>query len=260
MRNLQTKAKITWCPGCSNFAILAAFKQAVLEMTQNKELKLENIVVSGGIGCHGKIMDYLNLNSFNSIHGRVPPLLQGVKIANPKLIPIGFMGDGDAYAEGISHLIHAAKRNANITLLIHDNQVFALTVGQFTPTSIKGFKSGSAPIKGNPEEPLNPLAVILNSGATFVARAFALDISKTKEIIKQGIRHRGFALIDILQPCITFNNTTDFYKERIYYLPKNYQKDKFWLAQKKVWERGRKIPLGIFYQIKKPTFEENIKI
>ena len=215
------------------------------------------MVVAGGIGCHSKIMDYLNLNSFYSIHGRVPSTLTGMKIANPNLIPIGFSGDGDSYNEGISHLIHTAKRNSDITMLIHNNQVFALTTGQFTATSPKGFRGASAP-KGSIEEPLNPIFLMLASGATFAARAFARDIPKTKEIIKEAIKHKGFSFVDILQPCVSFNDTTEFYRKRIYYLGKDYPKNNLRLALEKSFERNRKIPLGIFYQIKKPAFEELI--
>ncbi len=255
--NLLTKVKNTWCPGCGDFGILTAFQQAVLELVKEKQIKLENIVISGGIGCHAKIMDYLNLNSFYSIHGRVPPTLTGIKIANPNLIPIGFSGDGDSYDEGISHLIHTAKRNSDITMLIHNNQVFALTTGQFTATSPKNFKGVSTP-KGSIEEPLNPIFLMLASGATFVARAFARDIPKTKEIIKEAIKHKGFSFVDILQPCVSFNDTTEFYRKRIYYLGKDYPKNNLRLAIEKSFKRSQKIPLGIFYQIKKPTFEDSI--
>jgi len=263
--NLQTKTKITWCPGCTNFGILAAFKGAIEDLLKTNELKKEEIVIGSGVGCASKIADYLNLNSFDGLHGRVLPLMSGVKIANPKLRIITFAGDGESYAEGIEHLVHAAKGNIDITLIVHNNQTFALTTGQFTPTSPKGFKGKSTP-EGSPEEPLNPLFLILSAGATFVARSYALEIKKTQEIIKEAIRHQGFSFLDIIQPCLSFNDTRDFYQKRIYWLPDRQNKDDFNFALEKVREgsdlsrtptesrRNNKVPLGIFYQVDKPTF------
>ena len=265
--NLLTKIKITWCPGCTNFGSLAAFKGAIEDLVKNNELKKENIVVGSDIGCNSKITDYLNLNSFCGLHGRVVPLSSGIKIANQNLKIIAFEGDGGAYAEGIAHLIHAAKRNINLTLIIHNNQTFALTTGQFTPTSPKGFKGKSTP-EGSPEEPFNPLFLMLSAGATFIARSYALEIKKTQEIIKEAIRHQGFSFLEIIQPCISFNDTRDYYQKRIYWLPDRQNKANFNFALEKVREwpdssptpgrtesrRNDKIPLGIFYQINKPTF------
>jgi len=252
--NLLTQAKITWCPGCSNFGILAAFKGAIEDLVKNKEIKMEEVVIGSGIGCHGKISDYLDLNSFYGLHGRIVPLLSGVKIANPNLKVIAFSGDGDAYAEGIEHLIHAAKRNIDLTLIVHNNQTFALTTGQFTPTSPKGFKGKSTP-EGSEEEPFNPLFLMLSSGATFVARSYALEVRKTQEIIKEAIKHQGFSFIDILQPCLSLNDTRDYYQKRIYWLDEFRQKDNFDFALEKIREWNNKIPLGIFYQIKKQIYD-----
>ena len=155
-----TKAKITWCPGCPNAAILVAFRQAVTELVNDGKLKPENLVAASGIGCHGKITDYLNTNTFTSLHGRVIASMEGIKVANPALTIVGFSGDGDSYSEGVEHLVHAARRNSDINLFIHDNQVFALTTGQATPTSPKGFKGRSTP-SGTIEEPFNPLLLML---------------------------------------------------------------------------------------------------
>jgi len=252
--NLLTQAKITWCPGCSNFGILAAFKGAIEDLVKNKEIKMEEVVIGSGIGCHGKISDYLDLNSFYGLHGRIVPLLSGVKIANPNLKVIAFSGDGDAYAEGIEHLIHAAKRNIDLTLIVHNNQTFALTTGQFTPTSPKGFKGKSTPF-GSAEEPFDPLLLMLSSGATFIARSYALEVKKTQEIIKEAIKHQGFSFIDILQPCLSLNDTRDYYQKRIYWLDEFRQKDNFDFALEKIREWNNKIPLGIFYQIKKQIYD-----
>ncbi|MCD6402923.1 MAG: 2-oxoacid:ferredoxin oxidoreductase subunit beta [Candidatus Aenigmarchaeota archaeon] len=258
MINLETGAQNTWCPGCGNFLILTALKNVVKELVESGEVEYENIVISSGIGCHGKIVDYIKVNSFYSIHGRVPPTISGIKLANPKLKVIGFAGDGDAYAEGISHLIHAAKRNSDITMVVHDNQVFALTTGQFTPTTPKGAKTRTTP-HGNPEEPLNPIALMLVSGATFVARGFAGDLKHLQELLKEAIKHKGFAFIDVLQPCVTFNDTFKFYRERVYKLEETgHDPTSFEKALEKAWEWGERIPIGVFYKVEKPTFEEVI--
>ncbi len=266
--DLSTKARITWCPGCPNAAILVAFRQAVTELVNDGELKLENLVSAAGIGCHGKITDYLNTNTFTSLHGRVIASMEGMKVANPALTVVGFSGDGDSYSEGVEHLVHAARRNSDINLFIHDNQVFALTTGQATPTTPVGFKGKSTPY-GSTEPPFNPLLFMLASGATFVARSYALDIPKTKEIMKAAIAHKGFSFVDIIQPCITFYDTRDYYKERMYWIDENEPKDNLAHAMEAV--RGAtdggggsgsgndKVPLGIFYRVEQPTFEEQLK-
>ncbi|MCR4275482.1 MAG: thiamine pyrophosphate-dependent enzyme [Candidatus Wolfebacteria bacterium] len=257
MENLATNAKITWCPGCPNSAILVAFRKLVEELRNEGRLKLENLVAVGGIGCHGKITDYLNINTFTSLHGRLLPTMQGIKIANPNLQVVGFSGDGDSYSEGAEHLIHAAKRNSDVNLFIHDNQVFALTTGQATATSPKGFKGKSTP-SGSIEEPFNPLLLMLASGATFVARTYAGDIEGTKKIMRQAIEHKGFSFMDIIQPCITFYDTRDFYKDHTYWIDKKYPSQKLETAIKKVTAQEEKIALGVFYKVEKPTFEESL--
>ena len=255
--NLSTKAKITWCPGCPDGAILVAFREAVTEFINSGDLKLENIVAMSGIGCHGKITDYLNINTFTSLHGRVIPTMTGVKTANSALTVVGFSGDGDSYSEGLDHLVHAARRNSDINLFIHDNQVFALTTGQATATSPKGFKGKSRPV-GSIEEPFNPLLLMLSVGATFVARSYAPDITKTKEIMKAAMSHKGFSFVDIIQPCITFNDTRDYYGKRLYWLDEKLPTDDISMATEKAREYGDKIPFGIFYRVERPTFEEQL--
>jgi 2-oxoglutarate/2-oxoacid ferredoxin oxidoreductase subunit beta len=255
--DLNTKAHITWCPGCPNGQIIVAFRQAITEMVNENKLKLENVVAAAGIGCHGKIADYLNMNTFSSLHGRLVPTMTGIKIANPSLEVIGFSGDGDSYAEGFTHLIHAAQRNTNINIFIHDNQVFALTTGQATPMSPRGFKGPSTPF-GTIDDPLNPIEVLLGAGATFVARTYAGDILKTKEIMKAAIDHKGFSFVDIIQPCITFFDTRDYFKERIYWLDDKFPTNDLNIAIDIARTTGEKIPLGIFYKANKPTFEEQV--
>jgi len=256
--NLTTKVTITWCPGCPNSAILVAFRQAMDELLSIKKIELENTVVFAGIGCHGKISDYVNLNSFTSLHGRLVPAMTGAKCANPKLTIVGFSGDGDSYSEGIEHLVHAAKRNSDINLFTHDNQLFALTTGQADALSPKGFKGKSTPF-GSLEEPFNPLLMVLSAGATFVARTYAGDIEKTKVIMKAAINHRGFSYVDIIQPCVTFFDTRDFFKENTYWIDENLPKNDLMDSMTRVTrDSADKIPLGIFFQIEKATFEEEL--
>lgn len=256
--NLATKAKITWCPGCTNSQILVAFRQAVVELVNTGNLKPENLVAFAGIGCHGKISDYLNVNSFTSLHGRLIPAMTGSKCANPALTIVGFSGDGDSYSEGLEHLIHAAKRNSDINLFIHDNRVFALTTGQADALSPKGFKSKSTPF-GSIEEPFNPLLLLLSAGATFVARTYAGDIENTKRVMQAAIAHKGFSYVDVIQPCVTFFDTRDYFKERVYWLGEDFPTNNLKKAMEKVSENtDEKVPLGIFYKIEKSTFEEEL--
>ncbi|MCX6781970.1 MAG: thiamine pyrophosphate-dependent enzyme [Candidatus Magasanikbacteria bacterium] len=256
MIDFSTKAKNTWCPGCTNFSILAAFKNALNDLAGEGYSK-DNFVMVAGIGCHGKIPDYVDINSFMSLHGRDVASAEGIKAGNPNLTVVSFAGDGDAYAEGMEHLVHAAKRNANITLFVHNNQVFGLTTGQVTPTSPKGYRGRSTPF-GSPEEPLNPLAVLLASGATFIARAWALDPDKLKEIMKRAVKHKGFSIVDIIQPCITFSDTRAHFKDKVFYLDQNWPTNDWSKAMQKIRENSDKVPLGVIYEINKPVFEEQL--
>jgi 2-oxoglutarate ferredoxin oxidoreductase subunit beta len=252
--NLATKAKITWCPGCPNSQILVAYRQAIEELVGEGALKIENLVACAGIGCHGKISDYLNVNTYTALHGRVIPAMTGIKCANPDLTVIGMSGDGDSYSEGLEHLLHAVRRNSDINLFIHDNQLFALTTGQASAASPKGFKSKTTPF-GSIEEPFDPFPVLLSAGATFVARVATSDIARTKNVIKEAIKHKGFSFVEIIQPCITFFDTREYFKERVFWregAPASNPDEAIKLARRD----GEKIPLGIFYKIEKPTFEE----
>jgi len=255
--DLATTAKISWCPGCPNGQILVSFRKAVLELVADNKLKTENLVALSGIGCHGKITDYLKMNTFTSLHGRVIPTMTGVKLAQPQLTVVGFSGDGDSLDEGMEHLIHAARRNSDITVFLHNNQVFALTTGQATPTSPKGFKGKTTPF-GSFEEPLKILPLLINAGATFVARSFALDIQKTKEVMKAAINHKGFSFVEIIQPCITFFDTRDFYRERVYWLDNSHHSNDFAEIMALLHKAEDKVPLGIFYKTTRETFEDEL--
>lgn len=257
--NIGTDRKIQWCPGCGNFAIYNALKKVLEKVLEEGKLKEENIALVSGIGCYGYITNYYHLNSFHGIHGRVPPLATGIKVANPNLLVIGFVGDGDAYAEGMSHTIHAARRNTDITLIVHDNGVYGLTTGQFTPTSPKGFKGRSTPF-GNVENPINPITLMLVSQASFVARGYSGDLKHLEYILEKAIFHKGFSFVDILQPCVTFNNTYDYYKGRVYRLEdEGYSPERYEESVAKSLEWGDHIPIGVFYEKESPTFEEMIR-
>jgi len=247
--NLSTYAENTWCPGCGNFGILNAFKRAVKIIEQ--EIPRERIIISAGIGCHGKIFDYLSLSGVYSLHGRAVATIQGIKIANPSLKVVAFVGDGDAMGEGISHLIFAAKRNTDITVIMHNNGVYALTTGQFTPLSPRGFKSKTSP-DGNIEEPLNPISLMLEAGATFVARGYSGRIDHLSKIMVEAIRHEGFSFVEVLQPCVSFNNTYEYYNERVEEIKKDLNREEA-ISYSRMKE---KIPIGIFYRTKKPVFHE----
>ena len=261
IKELGTYAQNTWCPGCGNFGILTSIKKALTDL-EDDGLDLNKVAIVSGIGCHAKIVDYINVNSFYSIHGRVPPPMTGIKLANPELTVIGHAGDGDAYGEGIEHLIFSAKRNLDMTFIVHNNRVYGLTTGQFTPTSPPDFKGRSTP-KGSPEEPLNPIELMLSAGATFVARGYTRNMEHLQSLIKTAVNHKGFSFIDVLQPCFTFFNTYDYYNERVYEIS---QKDHdasdrskaFIKASEWAYGEGDQIPIGIFYQVKKPTYEEKL--
>ena len=258
MKNLGTYAKNTWCPGCGNFAIFNAIK-AVLNALAEEGFPLERVVLVSGIGCHAKIVDYINVNSFYAIHGRVTPVAEGIKLAKPDLKVIGFAGDGDAYGEGLEHLIFAAKRNIDITMIIHNNRVYGLTTGQYTPTSPLNFKGRSTP-QGTKELPLNPLELMLASGGTFIARGYSHGIDLLKRIFKEAIMHKGFSLVDVLQVCVTFFNLYQYYTEKVYEL-KNHNIQSYDEALKKIreWDYNSDAPiaLGTFYKKESPTFDDN---
>jgi 2-oxoglutarate ferredoxin oxidoreductase subunit beta len=251
MDDLATYAENTWCPGCGNFGLMGAFKKAV-RVLEEKGVDREKIIISAGIGCHGKIFDYLKLSGLYSIHGRSMATVQGMKIVNPDLKPVTFVGDGDAFGEGIAHMIFAAKRNADITVIMHDNAVYGLTTGQFTPVSDKGFKGPSTP-RGSVEEPLNPLALMLESGATFVARGYPVKLKHLAEIMVQAVEHEGFSFVDVLQPCVSFYDTYEKYNslvEIMDHLPESYEE------AMSIAKRSDKFPIGIIYQKKKPVFHQ----
>ncbi|WP_456478085.1 thiamine pyrophosphate-dependent enzyme [Geoglobus ahangari] len=240
--------EIEWCPGCGNFGILKAFRNAVKRLGKDG-IEKGRIVVVAGIGCHGKLPDYIDQPSFHTIHGRVLPMLTGIKLANPDLLPVGFSGDGDALNEGMEHFIHAAKRNTDVALFLHNNEVFGLTTGQFTATTPKGRRTRTTPF-GNPEDPVNPCLLALISGATFVARGYAGNIKQLEELMYRAILHRGFSFLEILQPCVSFNNTWDLLRENVHEVS---PAESFDDALRLVMDR---FATGVLFKTEKETFEE----
>ena len=247
--------KTAWCPGCGNFGILTALKQALVAL----EIEPYRVLMVSGIGQAGKLPHYTKGNVLNVLHGRTLPAATGAKIANPELIVIAIGGDGDGYGEGGNHFIHAARRNSDITYLVHDNQVYGLTKGQASPTSDLGFVTKTTPQGAG--MPLNSIAVAIAAGASFVARGFAGDIDHLSKLIMQGIQHRGFALIEVLQPCVAFNhkNTYAWYRERVYKLEgENHNSHNKMAAFEKAQEWGDRIPIGVIYKEERATFEEQL--
>ena len=250
IKDITTKTKPTWCPGCPNFMILAGVKNAIVKSKKNRE----DFALVTGIGCHAKIFDYLNLNGINSLHGRVLPTCLGIKKAKPELTVLGFSGDGDAYAEGMEHLIHAARFDLDYNYFVHNNQVFALTVGQPTPVSELGYTDKTTPA-GVSVYPINPLKIMLASGATFVARVYA-DVGQVEWVMTEAMKHKGFSFVEILQPCLVFHPQTAEYKEKLYSLEKeDHDKTSFKDAWNKAdefdYNTASKIPVGIFYQVER---------
>jgi len=246
---------IAWCPGCGDYRILSTLKEALAELG----IKPEELVMVSGIGQAAKTPHYLRANVFDGLHGRALPPATAIKACNPHLTVIAESGDGDMYGEGGNHLTHCIRRNPDITNIVHDNMVYGLTKGQASPTSPTGFKT-PVQVGGVMSEPFNPLAFAIALDASFVARAFAGDAEQTKEILKKAISHRGYALVDVFQPCVTFNkvNTYKWFKENTYYLEESYDPTQRAEAFKRAIETER-LPLGVFYvSPKKATFGDNL--
>ncbi len=253
MENME----IAWCPGCGDFAILGALKKALAELS----IAPEKLVMVSGIGQAAKIPHYLKANIYNGLHGRSLPPATAIKACNPGLTVIAESGEGDMYGEGGNHFIHTIRRNPDITNIVHNNMVYGLTKGQASPTSQTGFVT-PVQVNGVHLEPFNPLAVALVLGATFVARALGNDMDQTARIIKQAIMHKGYALVDILQPCISFNkiNTFKWFKDNSYYLDDTHDPSDLRAAIDVAMGKG-KFPLGILYETTgKPSFEDNLGI
>ncbi len=253
LSDYENSVPIAWCPGCGNFAILNTLKQSLVEL----EKQPHQILLVSGIGQAPKLPHYLRCNAFVGLHGRSLPVATAAKTVNHKLSVIVIGGDGDCYAEGGNHLIHTIRRNPDITLLVHNNQVYGLTRGQASPTCEMGFIT-RVQTHGVLSCPLNPLTLAISQDASFVGRGFAGEGDHLKELIKEAVLHPGFSMIDILQPCVSFNHEHSYswYEERVYKLGPEYDPFDKPVAFQKAQEWDNKIPLGIIYKKERLTFED----
>ena len=244
-----------WCPGCGDYAVL----KAVQSFLPDLGLRRENIVFVSGIGCSSRFPYYLDTYGMHSIHGRAPSIATGIATAREDLSVWVVTGDGDALSIGGNHLIHALRRNVNFKILMFNNQIYGLTKGQASPTSDQGFVTPTTPW-GAMLPPEHPLALAVACDCSFVARGFAGDGEHLAGLIAKAIRHPGFALVDILQPCVTFNkvNTYQWYKERVYKLPEDYDPSDRQAALAKALEWGERIPIGVIYQSDRPALETKL--
>ncbi len=250
----KSDTKPTWCPGCGDFGVVAAVEMAVKRL----QIPSHDVVIVSGIGCSSNLPHFLSSYGFHGIHGRALPVAEGVRWANHGLTVIATGGDGDGFGIGAGHFVHTMRRNVDMTYVTMDNQIYGLTTGQASPTSMMGHKTKSTPT-GVIENPIDPIALALASGATYVARGFSGDVKHMAELVANGIQHKGFAFVDALSPCVTYNklNTFDWFRQRIYKLegsghdPTNLQ-----LAWQRALEWGDKIPIGLFYKTDRPTYED----
>ncbi len=246
VKDFKGKVDPDWCPGCGDFGVLAALKQALVEL----ELQPHEVMTISGIGCSSNLPGYINAYGMHTLHGRALAVATGAQLANHELKIIATGGDGDGYGIGGNHFIHTMRRNVDLTYLVMDNQIYGLTTGQVSPTSIKGMKTKSTPY-GSVENPINPIPLAIAGGATYVARGFTGQQKHLVDLIKGGIRHRGFALIDVFSPCVTYNhdNSHEFFKQHTRKLedtghdPTNFQ-----AAMEKACMWGEVIPIGLFWK------------
>lgn len=248
-------ADIAWCPGCGNFGIMRALKTALAQLN----LSPQNVVIVSGIGQAAKMPQYVKAHMFNGLHGRSLPAAVAIKMANPELVVIAESGDGCSYGEGGNHFIHTIRRNPDITNIVHNNQIYGLTKGQASPTTMRG-QITTLQIDGVYVDPFNPIAVAVALDASFVARTFSGYLDLTVEIFKQAIQHKGYALVDVFQPCVSFNklNTYEWYKENTYILPDSYDPTDRVQAFRIATET-KKFALGVIYKNpSKPVFEEQL--
>ena len=256
VKTREVEVSPDWCAGCGDFGVLSSFRKSTLE----KEIKSHEMLVVSGIGCSSNLPGYVNAYGVHSLHGRALPIATGAKLANHNLKVVITGGDGDGFGIGIGHFIHTMRRNLDLTYIVMDNEIYGLTTGQASPTTMKEHKTKTTP-RGNVEQPINPLMLALVSGATFVARGFSGQPAHLSSLIEQGMAHKGFAFIDVFSPCVTYNklNTYSWFKERIYKLEDEApDRDLTDLpdAMTTAMEFGDRIPLGLVYKVDKPTYED----
>lgn len=256
-KEFRNNVKPNWCPGCGDFSIQAAVQRAAA----NIGLEPEQLAVISGIGCSGRISGYINAYGFHGIHGRALPIAQGVKLANRDLTVIASGGDGDGFAIGMGHTVHAIRRNVNMTYIVMDNQIYGLTKGQTSPRSAEGFKTKSTP-EGSIESTLSPLEIAMSAGATFVAQSFSSDLKQLTSLIEQGMKHEGFSLINVFSPCVTFNkiNTYDWFKENIVNLEQfeDYDPSNRMAAMNKIMETNGMLTGLIYQNTTRKSYEDMI--
>jgi 2-oxoglutarate ferredoxin oxidoreductase subunit beta len=245
-----------WCPGCGDFGVLKAVKMAAGKAA----VAPKDLVIVSGIGCSSNLPGFIHAYGVHSLHGRAVAVASGIKLANTALKVVITGGDGDGYGIGLGHFIHAMRRNLDLTYVVMDNQIYGLTTGQASPTTMKEMRTKSTP-RGNVELPINPIALALVSGATYVARAFSGEPNHLADLIAGGIQHKGFALVDVFSPCVTYNklNTYPWFKQRVYKLEEEpgYRPGDVRAALEKSFEWGDRIPLGLFYKDEQPTYEDS---
>ena len=243
----------TWCPGCGDFAVLRGVHTALARL----KIKSENVVISSGIGCSSNLPGFVNAYAFHGLHGRSLPIANGIKLANTDLTVIATGGDGDGYGIGLGHFIHSMRRNINITYIVMNNQIYGLTTGQASPTSERGMVTKSTP-SGLLEVPVNPIALALISGATYVSRGFSGNPDHLSTTIENALSHKGFSLVDVLSPCVTYNKiqTYQWFRDRVYTLEdEEHDTNDLKQAMSKSYEWELKIPIGVFYKADKPTYD-----
>jgi 2-oxoglutarate ferredoxin oxidoreductase subunit beta len=258
MKKKQTyhRAQPTWCPGCGLFGVFDALKRAAANM----DLAPEDMVIVTGIGCHGRMNNYFNAYGFHGLHGRTMPVATGIKLVNPRLQVVGLSGDGDAYSIGLGHFLHALRKNIGVTYIVVNNRLYSLTQGQMSPTTMFGTVTISTPF-GSKDFPIEGPVLALAAGGTFVVRGFSAEVDQLAALIEKGIKHKGFALIDVLSPCVTYNklNTYEWYKKNIFMIDKEpgykpRDKSKAW----EILNRADKIAVGLIYEEEKPSYERLI--
>ena len=250
----KSDTKPTWCPGCGDFSVLAAVEMALKRL----QVPSHNVAVVSGIGCSSNLPHFLSSYGFHAIHGRALPVAEGIRWANHGLTVIATGGDGDGFGIGAGHFVHTMRRNVDLTYVTMDNQIYGLTTGQASPTSMMGQKTKSTP-NGVIERPVDPIALALASGATYVARGFSGDVKHLADLVANGIQHRGFSFVDVFSPCVTYNklNTFDFFRQRVYKLETSgHDPTNIGLAFQRAIEWGEKIPIGLFYKVDYPTYED----
>lgn len=254
VKDYQGLIKPDWCPGCGDYGVLNALQRAVAEL----DIAPHNVMVVSGIGCSSNLPGFIRAYGFHGLHGRSLPVATGVKLGNHALTVIATGGDGDGYGIGAGHFVHTCRRNFDMTYLVMDNQIYGLTTGQASPTTEKDIRTKSTP-EGTIEIPLNPIALALTCGATYVARGFSGENLQLANLIKGAIEHKGFALVDVFSPCVTYNkhNTYPWFRERVYKLEdEKHDSSNFQSAMERAFEWGNRIPIGLFYKVERSTYED----